>query len=186
MSMVDQMTGFIGNTLESDCFVAASSAVKSFVKDSYYNVPLWQPIVGVIVYLLVNKLLSRFNVTVSAKTSKIFALIHNIVLIVFSGATVIGTILLLAKNWEWNKIFNPECTHMMSDTESYISSYFIGYCFYISKYYEFIDTWLILLKGKKPSFLQTSHHAGTVWCLACMMHFRSENIWLGVLLNACK
>lgn len=34
--------------------------------------------------------------------------------------------------------------------------------FYISKYYEFIDTWIVLLKGKKPIFLQTYHHAGIV------------------------
>ena len=34
--------------------------------------------------------------------------------------------------------------------------------FYLSKYYEFIDTWIILLKDKKPMFLQTFHHAGIV------------------------
>jgi hypothetical protein len=32
--------------------------------------------------------------------------------------------------------------------------------FYISKYYEFIDTWIVLLKGRTPIFLQTYHHAG--------------------------
>ena len=34
--------------------------------------------------------------------------------------------------------------------------------FYISKIYEFIDTFIIILKGRKPSFLQTFHHAGIV------------------------
>lgn len=34
--------------------------------------------------------------------------------------------------------------------------------FYISKYYEFIDTWIVLLKGRVPIFLQTYHHAGIV------------------------
>ncbi len=34
--------------------------------------------------------------------------------------------------------------------------------FYISKYYEFIDTWIIYFKGKDPMFLQTYHHAGVV------------------------
>jgi len=34
--------------------------------------------------------------------------------------------------------------------------------FYISKFYEFIDTWIVLLKGKDPIFLQVYHHAGIV------------------------
>jgi len=34
--------------------------------------------------------------------------------------------------------------------------------FYISKYYEFIDTWIVLLKGRDPIFLQVFHHAGIV------------------------
>jgi hypothetical protein len=34
--------------------------------------------------------------------------------------------------------------------------------FYISKYYEFIDTWIVLLKGREPIFLQVYHHAGIV------------------------
>lgn len=32
--------------------------------------------------------------------------------------------------------------------------------FYVSKFYEFVDTWILVLKGKEPSFLQTYHHAG--------------------------
>jgi hypothetical protein len=36
--------------------------------------------------------------------------------------------------------------------------------FYVSKYYEFIDTWILVLKNsdgtKPPSFLQKYHHAG--------------------------
>jgi len=38
---------------------------------------------------------------------------------------------------------------------------FWAYHFYISKFYEFLDTWIIILKGKKVSFLQEFHHAGT-------------------------
>jgi GNS1/SUR4 family len=32
--------------------------------------------------------------------------------------------------------------------------------FYISKYYEFVDTWILIFKGKDASFLQVYHHAG--------------------------
>lgn len=37
--------------------------------------------------------------------------------------------------------------------------------FYVSKYYEFADTWVLILKGKKPTFLQTYHHTGIVLTL---------------------
>ena len=36
--------------------------------------------------------------------------------------------------------------------------------FYISKYYEFIDSWILVLKGKTPSTLQVYHHTGiAIW-----------------------
>jgi len=34
--------------------------------------------------------------------------------------------------------------------------------FYLSKYYEFIDTWIVLLKGRDALFLQTYRRAGIV------------------------
>jgi len=37
----------------------------------------------------------------------------------------------------------------------------VMFYFYMSKYYEFIDTFLIYLNGKKPILLQTYHHIGT-------------------------
>lgn len=42
---------------------------------------------------------------------------------------------------------------------------FYGFWFYLSKYYEFIDTIIILLKGKQSSTLQTYHHMGACGCL---------------------
>ena len=37
-----------------------------------------------------------------------------------------------------------------------------NYLFYLSKYYEFIDTFIIILRGRKPPFLQLFHHIGAV------------------------
>ncbi|KAE8378260.1 GNS1/SUR4 family-domain-containing protein [Aspergillus bertholletiae] len=36
--------------------------------------------------------------------------------------------------------------------------------FYVSKYYEIMDTLLLLVKGKRVSFLQMYHHAGAIIC----------------------
>ena len=40
-----------------------------------------------------------------------------------------------------------------------------GWWFYLSKFYEVVDTAIILLKGKKSSLLQTYHHAGAMICM---------------------
>jgi hypothetical protein len=44
--------------------------------------------------------------------------------------------------------------------DAYILRY--GYLFYLSKYYEVIDTAILLFKGKKAKTLQVYHHAGAV------------------------
>ena len=38
----------------------------------------------------------------------------------------------------------------------------LGYLFYLSKYYEFVDTMILVVKQKKVSVLQSYHHAGAV------------------------
>ncbi|KAJ1667361.1 hypothetical protein EV178_001355 [Coemansia sp. RSA 1646] len=40
-----------------------------------------------------------------------------------------------------------------------------GFLFYLSKYYEFIDTAIILAKGRDAGRLQTFHHAGAVFVM---------------------
>ena len=40
-----------------------------------------------------------------------------------------------------------------------------GWWFYLSKFYEVVDTAVIILKGRKSSLLQTYHHAGAMVCM---------------------
>ena len=56
--------------------------------------------------------------------------------------------------------------------------------FYVSKYYEWVDTLVLIAKGKKPSFLQLYHHAGIV--LTMWGGVVSQGAWLliVVLLNS--
>jgi len=54
-----------------------------------------------------------------------------------------------------------------------------AFVFYISKYYEFLDTSILILKGKDPSFLQTYHHVG----IACTMWgaIVSQSAWVHIV-----
>jgi len=60
----------------------------------------------------------------------------------------------------------------------------IIFWFYISKYYEFFDTFLLYLNGKSPIFLQKYHHIGAVICWHLMYVYKVESIWIATILNS--
>lgn len=51
---------------------------------------------------------------------------------------------------------------------------FYGWLFYLSKFYEVIDTAIIIAKGKKSSLLQTYHHAGAMICMWAGIRYVSK------------
>ncbi|TAQ83627.1 hypothetical protein B7494_g8048 [Chlorociboria aeruginascens] len=61
---------------------------------------------------------------------------------------------------------------------------FYGWLFYLSKFYEVLDTLIILAKGKKSSTLQTYHHAGAMMCMWAGIRFMSPPIWMFVFVNS--
>ncbi|KAI9789566.1 MAG: hypothetical protein M1816_005973 [Peltula sp. TS41687] len=61
---------------------------------------------------------------------------------------------------------------------------FYGWLFYISKFYEVLDTFILLAKGKTPSTLQVFHHAGALISLWAGIRYMSPPIWMWVLVNA--
>ncbi|KAI1927426.1 hypothetical protein LOZ65_002317 [Ophidiomyces ophidiicola] len=61
---------------------------------------------------------------------------------------------------------------------------FFGWIFYLSKFYEVLDTAIILAKGKKSSTLQTYHHAGAMMCMWAGIRYMASPIWIFVLVNS--
>lgn len=61
---------------------------------------------------------------------------------------------------------------------------FYGWIFYLSKFYEVLDTFIILAKGKFSSTLQTYHHAGAMMCMWAGMRYMSPPIWIFVFVNS--
>ncbi|KAK4941066.1 hypothetical protein LTR10_018987 [Elasticomyces elasticus] len=61
---------------------------------------------------------------------------------------------------------------------------FYGWLFYLSKFYEVIDTLIILSKGRRSSLLQTYHHAGAMLCMWAGIRYMSPPIWMFVLVNS--
>lgn len=58
------------------------------------------------------------------------------------------------------------------------------HCFYLSKYYEYIDTWILYAKKRDPIFLQKYHHIGAVivWYLGYICKF--DGVFFASLLNS--
>ena len=61
---------------------------------------------------------------------------------------------------------------------------FYGWLFYLSKFYEVVDTLIILAKGKRASLLQTYHHTGAMLCMWAGIRYMSPPIWMFVLVNS--
>jgi hypothetical protein len=61
---------------------------------------------------------------------------------------------------------------------------YVGWLFYMSKFYEVVDTLVILARGKKSSTLQTYHHAGVIICGWATVLYESPLGAIGVVLNS--
>jgi len=128
------------------------------------------PIVGTILYLSFPK-----NLHLNKNILFVLSLFHNVGLVAFSGWTFLSLLNIIKTNgivFQKNYYFqNPEF-----DT--------IIYYFYLSKYYEFIDTFLVSMSGKTPIFLQKYHHVGAVICWHLCYYNKSDFVWMPSLLNS--
>lgn len=61
---------------------------------------------------------------------------------------------------------------------------FVGWFFYLSKFYEVLDTAILLAKGKRSGTLQTYHHAGAMMCMWAGIRFMSPPIWMFAFVNS--
>jgi hypothetical protein len=59
-----------------------------------------------------------------------------------------------------------------------------GWVFYLSKFYEVLDTAIIIMKGKRSTTLQTYHHAGAMLSMWSGMRYMSPPIWMFALVNS--
>ncbi|EMG47237.1 ELOVL3 Elongation of very long chain fatty acids protein 3 [Candida maltosa Xu316] len=145
-----------------------------------------------------------------SKTSlfKTFVFLHNVFLCVYSAWTFFGftkTIASTMNLFEGNffqslsNYYQPKkldvFIHSVCDAKSGLFSRILndegyhnlevfGWWFYVSKFYEVIDTAVILLKGKPSSLLQSYHHAGAMMCMWAGIRYQSPPIWIFVVFNS--
>lgn len=87
-----------------------------------------------------------------------------------------------SSNVQLNKLGVPDATDLGRLWNEGLAFY--GWFFYLSKFYEVLDTLIILAKGKKSSTLQTYHHAGAMMCMWSGMRYMSAPIWIFTFVNS--
>jgi GNS1/SUR4 family len=113
--------------------------------------------------------------------------IHNFALAVFSFLVAYNSWPIVVDHFRRHGAFDTYCDPRGALWGPYPPHSDFGawaFVFYVSKYYEFADTWILVLKGKPPSFLQVYHHTGIAFCM--WVGVLSQSSWLKavVLLNA--
>lgn len=136
-------------------------------------------------------------------------LLHNSLLAVFSAAVFYLTLKVIYEtfpsrhnqNYEvqvvdyFCKVGRPSWTTDGSEVTDHIRQHWskdpwnnglgaLAWVFYLSKFYELLDTVLILMKGKEASFLQMFHRTGVLICLGAMIHSRNPLIVIGIVFNS--
>jgi len=100
----------------------------------------------------------------------LLTIVHSAALTVYSGWTCYNTYNIMTSVWNtyrqgglgaWDTFMTMSCDGNGKLWTDANLGYWVTH-FYISKFWEFLDTWIILLKGKTPILLQTYHHAGVV------------------------
>lgn len=129
---------------------------------------------------------------------KYFVLIHNVFLCLYSVWTFFGMLQVFSrivfkmksKTLSESQLVN--FVHAVCDVENGVfqqdtkdsSLTVFGWWFYVSKFYEVLDTVIILLRGRPSSLLQSYHHAGAMMCMWSGIRYQSPPIWIFVVFNS--
>lgn len=136
-------------------------------------IPLWYhiiPILAIAGYLAYPK-----QLRINSSLLYLLSIIHNGLLVMFSAWTFISLSQILYND---GIVFQSKYYFQNPHFDTII------YWFYISKYYEFFDTFLLYLQGKTPIFLQKYHHIGAVigWHLNYI--YKVDCIWVPSIVNS--
>lgn len=131
---------------------------------------LLYPLVGTLFYLSLPKTLRchpHLLFTVS--------LLHNGTLTLFSFYTFQGV---FVNMYNQGLVFQHRYYFHDSEFDRFI------FLFYLSKYYEYVDTLLLYLQGKTPIFLQKFHHIGAVICWHLAYYYKVDSVGFITIANS--
>lgn len=109
------------------------------------------------------------------KTKEYCIILHNLLLCVYSAVVFWYSLKIVINHFQQaaflEALVDPNQRVLASGMD------FIAWTFYLSKYYEFIDSFILWYKGKPISFLQTYHHVGAVMTMWYILTTRLVGVW---------
>jgi hypothetical protein len=109
--------------------------------------------------------------------------LHNAGLTIFSAICAYNSIGMIVNHISTYGLYDTYCNNINS---TFWNDGFGSWAivFYVSKYYEFVDTWILIFKGKEASFLQVYHHTGIAYIMWCAVLSQSSWLLFVVSLNS--
>lgn len=104
-----------------------------------------------------------------------FAIFHNTALVIFSAWTFMSIIDII---YRYGIVFESNYYFKIPEFDK------VMFLFYLSKYYEFFDTFILYLLGKQPILLQKYHHIGAVLSWHLTYTYKVDCIWIPSLANS--
>lgn len=145
--------------------------------------PQW-PIIGVFLYLtlkdVAKRLCKQFGVTGKSALFKRFALLHNVAICLFSLIASVSVWTIVRRVYADEGFASVVC----DSTTWNMGLNKWGMLFYLSKYWELVDTFLLIWKRRSPTFLQVYHHAVTIICAYLLQASHAPATFLFVGFNA--
>lgn len=125
------------------------------------------PAVGVTAYILAKPLLvvlcKQLGTTGKSYPFFLFVVLHNFLLLSFSAMVFYESWAVVYDSYTNKGMMSTYCDYAIGEQYMWKAGMGrLGFLFYLSKYYEFLDTAILIVKQKKVSLLQSYHHAGAV------------------------
>jgi len=140
----------------------------------------WPPIVCV-AYLISVYLLSRYMKNKEAWNLHSFRIIHNAILCFGSFMMVVGMLNSLANIYHQGGTEALVCDENGLQMKGNLFSWY--YIFYLSKFYEFIDTYILILRKKPLTFLHVFHHFITALLCWLGLYDGTAMQWTVIVMN---
>jgi len=144
------------------------------------------PLLGMLFYLaskpILKQICKTWGLNGKSQTMKWFVVAHSAILSVFSAYIVFHSYYAVWKTYTENGFMKMYCNH-----DNLLWNNGLGYCailFYLSKVYEYMDTWILIIKGKEVSVLQAFHHAIAVPCIWSVTVSQSPGLVAFICFNA--
>ncbi|GJD06515.1 Putative elongation of fatty acids protein [Galdieria sulphuraria] len=119
---------------------------------------------------------------------QLIVVLHNLLLALASLWMFVGITKALKDTWSkdgWKAIYCPYSTMTEASLFSFSSPSIISwlYIFHLSKFYELLDTFILICRGKQLTFLHVWHHASVLLETWAWVRFGLTFASLGMLFN---